>query len=70
MIRALARGRAFGLAPYHFHVKSHRVTLTFHTSDRMEFVNITPNVEDAVRKSGVQEGLCLDKRVLIKIIGE
>ena len=44
---------------YHSSVKSHRVTLTLHTDERMEFVNITPQVEDAVRKSGVAEGLCL-----------
>jgi len=44
---------------YHSSVKSHRVTLTLHTDERMEFVNITSQVEDAVRKSGVAEGLCL-----------
>ena len=27
--------------------------------ERMDFVNITPDVERAVRESGVQEGLCL-----------
>jgi secondary thiamine-phosphate synthase enzyme len=26
---------------------------------RMDFVNITPQVEEAVRESGVQEGICL-----------
>src|SRR5512134_578460 len=33
--------------------------LTFHVPERMGFVNITPEVEDVVRKSGVQEGLVL-----------
>jgi secondary thiamine-phosphate synthase enzyme len=40
-------------------MKSHRKTLTFHTSERMEFVNITREVEREVRESGVSEGLCL-----------
>jgi len=33
--------------------------LTFEIPERMDFVNITPDVEDAVRESGVREGLCL-----------
>ena len=33
--------------------------LTFNVAERMDFVNITRAVEDAVRESGVQEGLCL-----------
>ena len=33
--------------------------LTFTVPQRMDFVNITGDVEDAVRASGVQEGLCL-----------
>ena len=33
--------------------------LTFQTSKREEFVLITDKVEDAVRKSGVQEGMVL-----------
>ena len=40
-------------------MKSHRTTLSFHVPERMGFVNITPDVADAVRESGVQEGLCL-----------
>jgi secondary thiamine-phosphate synthase enzyme len=40
-------------------MKSHTEYLTFHVPARMDFVNITPQVEEAVRKSGVQEGLCL-----------
>ena len=33
--------------------------LTFEIPERMDFVNITSDVEDAVRESGVREGLCL-----------
>ena len=33
--------------------------LAFEVPARMDFVNITPRVEEAVRESGVQEGLCL-----------
>ena len=33
--------------------------LTFHTGERMEFVNITSEVEKAVAEAGVAEGLCL-----------
>src|SRR3954462_10712545 len=40
-------------------MKSQTEYLTFNTSERMEFVNITPDVERLVQKSGVQEGLCL-----------
>ena len=40
-------------------MKHLRKTLTFHVPHRMDFVNITREVEEAVRESGVQEGLCL-----------
>jgi secondary thiamine-phosphate synthase enzyme len=40
-------------------MKSHTVTLTMNVPTRMDFVNITPEVEKAVRESGVAEGLCL-----------
>ena len=40
-------------------MKSHRETLTFHTKNKREYLNITPQVEAAVRKSGIQEGLVL-----------
>ncbi|MBU0628457.1 MAG: YjbQ family protein, partial [Nanoarchaeota archaeon] len=33
--------------------------LTFNTKNRHEFVNITDQVEEAVRESGVKEGLVL-----------
>ncbi len=40
-------------------MKSHTVKLTVAVQQRMEFINITPQVEEAVFESGVQEGLCL-----------
>jgi len=40
-------------------MKSHRVELTFNLPARMAFVNITPQVEEAVADSGIREGLCL-----------
>ena len=40
-------------------MKSHTEYLTFNIPARMAFVNITPQVEEVVRKSGVQEGLVL-----------
>ena len=40
-------------------MKSHTEYLTFHVHGRVGFVNITPQVEEAVRKSGVTEGLVL-----------
>ena len=40
-------------------MKSHTEYLTFQVPARMDFVNITRQVEEIVRKSGVQEGLVL-----------
>jgi secondary thiamine-phosphate synthase enzyme len=40
-------------------MKSHRQELWFEVPARRGFVNITGEVEDAVRASGVREGLCL-----------
>ena len=40
-------------------MKSHTRRLTMHVPERMDFVNITAEVEEEVRTSGVQEGLCL-----------
>jgi len=33
--------------------------LTFNTKKRLEFVHITPQVRQLVKKSGIKEGLCL-----------
>jgi secondary thiamine-phosphate synthase enzyme len=40
-------------------MKSHTQYLSFNTQERQEFINITAQVEDAVKKSGIREGLCL-----------
>ena len=40
-------------------MKSYTKHLTFNVPARMDFINITPTVQEAVRDSGVQEGLCL-----------
>ena len=40
-------------------MKSHRKELFFEIPERVGFVNITGEVEDAVRESGVREGLVL-----------
>ncbi|TET11585.1 MAG: YjbQ family protein [Candidatus Thorarchaeota archaeon] len=40
-------------------MKSHTKYLTFNVPSRMDFEHITPQVQDAVKESGVQEGLCL-----------
>ena len=40
-------------------MKHYRKTLTFQTRSRVDLVNITVEVEEAVRESGVHEGLCL-----------
>ncbi len=40
-------------------MKSYRKELWFNLPTRRGFVNITPQVEDALRESGVREGLCL-----------
>src|SRR5256714_7008530 len=40
-------------------MKSYTEPLTFNIPARMDFLNITGQVEERVRESGVQEGLCL-----------
>jgi secondary thiamine-phosphate synthase enzyme len=40
-------------------MKSHRKELWFEVPSRRGFINITPQVEECLRASGVQEGLCL-----------
>jgi secondary thiamine-phosphate synthase enzyme len=39
-------------------MKTYTEYLTFHTKKHREYVHITPQVEAAVKKSGVREGLC------------
>ncbi|MFH1046135.1 MAG: secondary thiamine-phosphate synthase enzyme YjbQ [Candidatus Omnitrophota bacterium] len=40
-------------------MKSYTEYLWFNTKKEREFINITPLVEECVKKSGVKEGLCL-----------
>ena len=40
-------------------MKSHTKHLTFNVPARMDFLNITREVSDELRQSGIQEGLCL-----------
>ena len=40
-------------------MKSFRKELTLNVAERMGFVNITPDVQAAIRESGVREGLVL-----------
>lgn len=40
-------------------MRSYRKELWFNIPDRVGFVNITSEVEDCLRESGVREGLCL-----------
>jgi secondary thiamine-phosphate synthase enzyme len=40
-------------------MKSYRKELWFNTPERVAFINITPQVEECVKNSGVKEGLVL-----------
>lgn len=40
-------------------MKTHTEYLWFDTKKRQQLINITPQVQEAVRKSGAKEGLCL-----------
>ena len=40
-------------------MKSHTEYLMFHIEKRRDFINITPEVENLIRESGIKEGLCL-----------
>jgi secondary thiamine-phosphate synthase enzyme len=40
-------------------MKSYKKELYFNTSTRRAFVNITGKVDEALRESGIKEGLCL-----------
>ena len=40
-------------------MKSYRKVLTVNVPSRRAFINITPKVKEALRESGIQEGLCL-----------
>ena len=40
-------------------MKSYRKELWFNVKNRREFINITPQVEDCLKESGIREGLLL-----------
>ena len=40
-------------------MKSYRKELTFRTKTRRAYVNITPQVDNALAESGIREGFCL-----------
>ncbi|MCM8781592.1 MAG: secondary thiamine-phosphate synthase enzyme YjbQ [Candidatus Omnitrophica bacterium] len=40
-------------------MKTHTQYLIFNTRNKQEFINITSQVDEAVRKSGIKEGICL-----------
>lgn len=40
-------------------MKNYRQELWFHTNTRRAYINITDQVQAAIDKSGIQEGLCL-----------
>src|SRR3954466_7482419 len=40
-------------------MKSYREELTFETKTRRAYINITPQIAAALKKSGIKEGLCL-----------
>jgi secondary thiamine-phosphate synthase enzyme len=44
---------------YHPRMKFHTEYLTFHTANHREYINVTPQVEAALRKSGIREGMIL-----------
>jgi thiamine phosphate synthase YjbQ (UPF0047 family) len=46
-------------------MKSYRKELWFNVPGRRAFINITPQVEECLRESGIQEGLCLVNAVNI-----
>ena len=43
----------------YFAMKSHTEYIWMNTKDRYAIVNITRQVDEAVKKSGIKEGLCL-----------
>lgn len=40
-------------------MKSFRQELWFETNKRRDFINITPEIDQCLNKSGIKEGLCL-----------
>jgi thiamine phosphate synthase YjbQ (UPF0047 family) len=48
-------------------MKSHTEHLTFNLPARMEFQNITPQIEEIVQASGIKEGLLLCNAIQIAL---
>lgn len=48
-------------------MKHYREELWFHTETRRDYINITPQVQQALKKSGIQEGLCLVNAMHISV---
>ena len=46
-------------------MKTYRETLTLNIPEQMAFVNITPQIEAAVKKSGVRDGLALVNTITV-----
>jgi secondary thiamine-phosphate synthase enzyme len=40
-------------------MKSYKKELWFNTPNRVDLINITPQVDEALKESGIKEGLCL-----------
>ena len=40
-------------------MESYRKELLFNTEKRRDYINITPEVQEAIDESGIKEGLCL-----------
>lgn len=49
-------------------MKSYRKELNFNVPTRRAFINITPQVEEALRESGIREGLCLVNAMLAQFL--
>lgn len=47
------------VAKGNIYLKAHTEYLWFNTSKKREFINITPDLEKALAKSGIQEGMAL-----------
>jgi secondary thiamine-phosphate synthase enzyme len=59
LLMKLRSGNVFTESTLEYDMKSHTKYLTFNVPTRMDFVHITPQVQDAVAESNVREGLCL-----------
>jgi thiamine phosphate synthase YjbQ (UPF0047 family) len=46
---------------YTENMKSYRKVLEFNVPSRMAFLNITPQVQAALKESSIREGMCLVK---------